>query len=265
MLADQIIFALFGVMVVYTILLFGFIVYLVPRVHKSRLATYQAGLTQAKTAYERQLLTSRLEIKEDILQKVSLELHDNIGQKIYLSKLYLGVMDGNNPAFAGQVAALDRILNEASDDLHDLLKLLDLNLSKNGDLANAIKNQLRQLENTSLFTISFIEEGPLEGISPEQEILLYRIFQESINNIIRHARADHIEIRLQGDRQTFRLAIEDNGRGFSCSPTGGLDGLVGVGNGLHNIRKRAEWMNADLVIKSGPGTGTLIDVSVTLI
>jgi signal transduction histidine kinase len=264
MLANQIIFVLFWVIVAYTIILFGFLVLLIPYTHKLRQLKYQAGLVEIKTDYERQLLLSKLEIQEETLQNVSRELHDNIGQKLYLLKLYLGIFDSGSPIQYEHVETLDAYLTEAAEDLHELLTYLNLNLVKKGGLLLAIQDQIRQLEKTALYTVSFNTQGAVEGIPAQHEILLFRIFQEALNNIIRHAAASHIDVRLDRTTEGVSLSIRDDGRGFHYGEGAVVATSSNRGKGLQNMVERARLMNGRLVITSSPGEGTRIDISICL-
>ena len=254
----------FLITLAYTVIFFGFIVFLVPRVHRIKQLAFEEGLSKIKANYDKQLLTSTLEIQEETLQVLARELHDNIGQKIYLSKLYLGILDPDSPNFDQSLKTLDGFLTEASDDLHSLLKNLSMDLIRKGDLRKAICGLVNQLERSALYKISYVEEGRYEELPEQKEVFVFRIFQEAINNILRHAMASMIEIRLSCSSENITLTIRDNGKGFDAMPpdVGPYHALQG--NGLRNMIDRAALINATLVINSQPGQGTRIDITVSL-
>lgn len=264
MLVNQLIFVIFVMIVVYTIILFGFIVFLIPHVHRTRQLAFQAGLADMKANFDRQLLMRKLEIQEETLRVVSRELHDNIGQKIYLSKLYLSILDANSPTFKENRQSLDGFLTEAADDLHILLKNLSMDLIKRGDLPKAIGGLVSQLERTALYKVTYAERGSYEGLPEQTEIFLFRIFQEAINNIIRHAMASYIDIALDCSSESIHLTIRDNGKGFNMNQADPPNDDAVRGKGITNMIDRAALINAKLAINSQLGAGTVVDITVSL-
>jgi signal transduction histidine kinase len=100
-----------------------------------------------------------------------------------------------------------------------------------------------------------LELGPTPPLPVEVKVALYRIAQESLNNVVKHAQAGRVEVRLEAGAETVVLRIHDDGLGFDSSdvPAGHF--------GLGNIRERAEAIGADAVIDSAPGCGTRITVT----
>jgi NarL family two-component system sensor histidine kinase LiaS len=93
----------------------------------------------------------------------------------------------------------------------------------------------------------------------EMSASLYRIVQEGLGNIFRHARATHVRIGVEFTAEQLRLAIEDNGVGIVESEPGGR-----VGFGMGNLRRRVDDLGGELDVKSVPGTGTRIEVAVPI-
>jgi len=241
----------------YTTIFFAFVVFLVPYVHRIRQVAFEQGLSEIKTNYDKQLLTSQLEIQEETLQVLSQELHDNIAQKIYLSQLYLRLLNPDSINFSQKVEELDGTLMEASDDLHSLLHNLSMDLTRKGDLRNAICDLAKRLEKSLMYKVLYEEEGSYEGLPQQKELFMFRIFQEAINNILRHAMANIIEIRFFCSSYEIKLSIRDNGQGFDVT-------TAIYGKGLRNMIGRAALINALLVIDCQPGKGTMVDITLPL-
>jgi signal transduction histidine kinase len=95
---------------------------------------------------------------------------------------------------------------------------------------------------------------PIPPLPAEVKVALYRVAQEALNNVVKHAQADRVELELRAERETIVLRISDDGRGFD--PT-----AVPAGHfGLDNIRERADGIGAQATFDSAPGRGTQITV-----
>ncbi|NVO32418.1 sensor histidine kinase [Hymenobacter lapidiphilus] len=97
---------------------------------------------------------------------------------------------------------------------------------------------------------------PGPGLTVAVQAQVYRILQEAVQNVLRHAEATELTVQLLGTGIDLTLMVEDNGRGFGPKPVEGL--------GLHNIRLRARYLNARLEIDSRPGHGTILTLLVPL-
>jgi signal transduction histidine kinase len=93
--------------------------------------------------------------------------------------------------------------------------------------------------------------------SPDAALYLYRIVQESLNNILKHARASRVSVVVERDLREVHLRVEDNGVGFALGNAGGLKGL-----GLKNIAERTRMLGGQLQINSAPDQGTRIEVTI---
>jgi signal transduction histidine kinase len=120
-------------------------------------------------------------------------------------------------------------------------------------LAGALQARLRAVEARSGLATDFEREG--DGrMSPEAERELYRVAQESLNNVLKHAHASRVRVRLDVDRA--RADIADDGVGFDATLRGG-DGF-----GLPGMRERVERLGGSLRVESAPGAGTLVRAEV---
>jgi two-component system NarL family sensor kinase len=111
------------------------------------------------------------------------------------------------------------------------------------------------LEKTGLYTTSFVVTGPEQRLESSREIILYRIIQEALNNMIRHAGATSVSITMNFTAAHLQISINDNGKGFDPS-TINNEGMPGLG--LRNMAKRARLIEAGFNIRSQAGKGTSI-------
>ncbi|MES3017330.1 MAG: ATP-binding protein [Bacteroidota bacterium] len=201
--------------------------------------------------YGQTLLKSQLEIQEQTLRHISREIHDNIGQVLSLVSLNLNtvvVTDQDKLKFTSG------LVTKAIDDLRGLSKSLNPDRVQMIGITESIKTELDQLERTGIFHTTLNAERDLREISPEKTIILYRMIQEVLNNIIKHSRAAKVIIRFHGDDNTDLISITDDGCGFDLTHNS-------PGIGLQNLRQRAIMINAELTITSKINEGTTVSFS----
>lgn len=208
-------------------------------------------------SFARQLINSQ----EAERKRIAGELHDSLGQSLLVVKnlAALGKISHSEASepFAEIADSASSALAEVRTISHALRppELDRLGLTK------AIQSTLDQLDSSSELSIrSNIE--PIDGtLSPEQEISIYRLLQESLNNAIKHAHATEITVTLKRLDPTIQLHVEDNGRGFDPDAIRAANPAT-TGIGLDNMIERARLMNGNLQIRSAPGQGTRIRLSV---
>jgi signal transduction histidine kinase len=173
-----------------------------------------------------------------------------------LVKLHINVIDFEDIEDAKRrIVELKSLVVRVIQDVRDLSKTLDPDrISANG-FEGIIKQELESVHNAGLLQYQFIEEGtkPILDISVEVELL--RILQEALHNVIKHSNASYVLFKVDYTSQKVRILFEDNGVGFI------LDEREGVGNGLKNMRSRANFINAVIDLESVPGSGTRLKIS----
>ncbi len=222
-------------------------------------------LEDVKNKYEKEILKSELEVQEQTLKNISREIHDNIGQFISLAKLHLNTIGSDIGAKSAEKVeyAVD-LLSKAMDDLRDLSKSLSLELIRGAGLAKTIESQVNLLKKTEKYDIDFEIRGNYNYLAEQKEIILFRILQEAISNIIRHAQASRILIVLECTQDATSMSIRDNGKGFIAENFLANGKTYRHGGGLTNMKYRANLLDADFSVESKPGEGTLIRITMPL-
>jgi signal transduction histidine kinase len=204
--------------------------------------------------FEQVLLQSQLEIQEQSFTQISTEIHDNIGQMLSLVRLNL-----NTPDFTTDQQKLqftDNILGKAIGDLRSLSHNLHTDHILKTGFCNAVQYLLKSLEQTALFHTDFQVEDDLMDLSDEKTLILFRIVQEAVNNIVKHAEATTIAISVQlmhgEDRQ---IRIVDNGKGMRS-------GGESQGLGIRNMQQRARMIGAKLEFAKCPEGGTAVIIAI---
>lgn len=248
---------------VLALLLVGFIVSIL-FLYQRRQHRQEQELARMKEEYEREVLRSQLEIQEESFKTIGQELHDNIGQMLSVVKLSLAVlpMDKEHPAFE-PIQNSRQVLNKAMTDLADLTKSLHTDRIAQIGLADSIQFELESLRRTGLVEIDFSISGPEQSLDEQKSIFLFRIFQENMNNILKHAKAKRIDVSLEYTDHDFIMRIADDGIGFDVQAKKN-SALSTAGVGLKSIFNRAKLIGAVLDMQSEPGKGTTVTIQLPL-
>lgn len=215
---------------------------------------------QLKLSYDKEILESKLEIQEQTLKKISQEIHDNIGQVLSLAKLTINTISCNDPDdLRDKIFNSSQLIGKALQDLRDLSRSFHTDHITEIGLVAAIENELNLLAKTGNYKTVLKQEGEIDCLSHQNQLILFRIFQELLNNIIKHSLASHIEVYLNYNPPSFIFQILDNGKGFKTSNISeNLNANQGLG--ITNIRNRAKVMGADFNIYSEPDKGTNVQI-----
>jgi PAS domain S-box-containing protein len=217
----------------------------------------QTYLYKQETEKRQQVLSAVIDAQEAERQHIASELHDNVGQLLTTCKLMLGMeLDQQaSPLLQGCFDNLQRAINEIRSLTHHLNPA---QLSEIGFVASLREMiQTLQVAGTYDFTLTITGEDTLRHLEPGIALSAFRIVQESLNNIFKHAGAFTIDILVQGSPTSLDIEVADNGRGF-------IVGAVKKGLGLKNIYNRAELHGGSVYINSTPGEGTLVSICIPL-
>jgi len=243
------------------LILVGFIVSFL-FIYKNRQMRHQTETVNLKERYNQEILKTQLEIKEQTLKYISEEIHDNVGQVLSLAVLNLSAIELHNTEIAAiKIEDITKMVEKAVADLRNLSKTLDAENIANVGLANIIRFEMDLLEKTGVYKTSFILSGDEKRLNGQREIILYRIIQESLNNIIKHAKATSIKINLSFFESYISVEITDNGKGFNMEAPPEKN-IYKNGAGINNIKKRAHLIGASLSINSVPSEGTTVSVTI---
>jgi len=211
-----------------------------------------------KLTFDAELTKTQLEVQEQTMQTIGADLHDNIGQLLSLTSLTLNSIELDNQSKAKQKidAAIDLTLRSIKE-MRLLGKLLQGDQLIVLGLSEAIRHEISWMERSGRYEISYSEEGEIPAVNnPDKDLILFRILQEILNNIIKHASATQISIKLEYLNEQLKFEINDNGVGFNADDLSSAQ----TGMGLQNIRKRAGIIGGEVEIKSNPGEGTCITI-----
>ena len=227
-------------------------------VYQKKQQAYVNEKQQLKTAFEREILESKLELQEQTFKNISQEIHDNIGQVLSLVKLNINTMDCGQPvALQSKIDNSKTLITKAIQDLRDLSRSLNTDYVLELGLIRAIEYELEIIQKTETYTIQFDTSGNRYRLLPQEELIFFRIVQEVLHNIIKHAKATKINIEALFETEKFSLVINDNGSGFDASQLNSRN-YSGFGLGFRNMYNRAHMIHADFNLKSTLEEGTTV-------
>jgi two-component system NarL family sensor kinase len=213
---------------------------------------------QMKLIFDSELVKTQFEIQEQTMQTIGVELHDNIGQLLSLTSLTLNSIELDNLEKAQQkIDAAIELNLKSIKEMRLLGKLLHGEQLVKLGLEDAIRHEISWMEKSGKFLVTYDIDGESPGYNnADKDLILFRVTQEILNNIIKHSQATEINVKLDYTGDGIKLQIIDNGTGFNLHEL--LEQQKGMG--LKNIQKRAEIVNGTVFIQSTPGEGTCIDI-----
>jgi len=231
-------------------------------VYQRRQLAYQQNLDSLKLDYEKNLLQTQVEMQENTFQKISREIHDNISLSLTLAKLNLNTIQWTQlTKVKGKVEFSLEQITKAIIDLSDISKSMNSELIINQGLIKGLEREIEKIGEMNFFQLKFSVTGDPVFMDSNKELVIFRIIQEALNNIIKHAKATLVELKLNFNGSRVNVSISDNGKGFSKTLLE-QDADNYSKAGLNNIRKRAAIFNGTTIIDSECGKGTNIFVSI---
>ncbi|MBI1764208.1 MAG: hypothetical protein HYR56_22515 [Acidobacteria bacterium] len=231
------------------------------------LASYQLRVRQLERANAAQQAFSRrlINAHEGERQRIAAELHDGLSQSLAIIRQRATICLQAQDDPKRQQEQMEEIAEAATaviDEVREIIyDLRPVQLDRLG-LTNSLREMLNKVGQAHGLEIKQ-ELDELEGRLPkEAENSLYRIVQEAINNIVRHARATHASVKLKREPGLLRLIVADDGCGFI--PDASRDWVAGSGLGLTGIHERARLLRGDLLVESAPQQGTTITLQFPL-
>lgn len=233
-------------------------------VYQKKQLQYIGEKKQLKVTFEKEILESKLEIQEQTLKNISQEIHDNIGQVLSLVKLNINTMNCNEPLqIQNKINDSRQLITKAIQDLRDLSRSLNTDYIVESGLSKALEYELDIIRKTGIYQVKFDIDGNQYRLGNQQELILFRIVQEVLHNIIKHAKATMIDVKLLFEPSLFTLKIIDNGVGFDTRRIEHND-YSNLGLGVRNMHNRAKMINTHFQITSTLEKGTIIVLTLPL-
>jgi len=212
----------------------------------------QAQLLQQETKSKREIIRNIIETQEKARRQLSIELHDNINQMLASCKLMLEVAQDNKEAAP---VLIKKSYEGVITEIRKLSHRLNPSAIEDIGLNEAICEMVEKINHSKQLQITCSCEGQEmeEQLMGKDKVAIYRIIQEQLSNILKHAQATHVHIQLQLQLPKVFITVQDDGVGFNPA-------TVKKGLGLKSIQNRIDYYFGELMIDAAPGKGCLLKV-----
>ncbi|MFD0766960.1 tetratricopeptide repeat protein [Mucilaginibacter lutimaris] len=223
----------------------------------------QAGVLQAAVLYQQDMATKGIiQAEEKERKRIAADLHDGVGQLFSAVRMNLSslmdrvvLVNADEQALAEKTLAMvDESCKEVRTIAHQMMPNILLKIG----LASAIKDFVNKIDSQHL-KVNLEAYGLEERLDNNVEIVLYRVVQECVNNVIKHAKANRLDINLTREADNISVTIEDNGIGFNTQDKMKFEGI-----GLKNIITRVSYLKGTVDISSDQNKGTLVAIYIPL-
>lgn len=203
-----------------------------------------------------------LEAEENERQRIAKDLHDGVGQMMSAAKMNLSAFESELKFDSSEQKAsfekLIQLVDDGCKEVRTVSHIMMPNALLKNSLAAAIEDFTDKLDKKSL-KVHLFTEGLEERLDSNVETVLYRVLQETVTNVIKHAGATTLDISIIKDKEGINATIEDNGKGFDATDKEKFEGI-----GLRNIITRIGYLKGTVDFDSAPGRGTVVALHVPL-
>jgi signal transduction histidine kinase len=215
---------------------------------------FEQKLMLTKMKLNQQLIEATINGQEKEKKQMGMELHDHINQILASTKLYIEMATTDEKMRYHLLRKSNDQLSYAISEIRNLSKSMVLHTETTGGIRQQMYEMIAHVELTTSMNITLkIPDNILNLLDAKKQVAIYRIVEEQLNNIIKHARASRVAIEMLRRDKTIQLYIEDNGRGFD--PETSRRGI-----GLSNMQSRTEMLHGQMDIISGVGQGCVIKI-----
>ena len=223
-----------------------------------RLAHAFRKLLERIEAERRRAGRLQLRAQEEERKRVARDLHDEVNQALTAILLRVeALMQTAPPELRDELGETKKLANQAMEELLQLARQLRPTALDDHGFVPAIEEMLRRFQMQHGIETTLAVEGELDALSDDQQLVVYRVTQEALNNVARHAGAGKVEVDLMRNHGAVSLTVHDDGTGFS-------PGDEERGLGLDGMAERARLVNGTFAVDSLPGTGTTLRLEVPL-
>lgn len=230
-------------------------------INKQRQNRAKLERQQLEFAYNSALLKTKIEMQEQALEFVSQEIHDNVGQVLSFSCLQLANIRNavTNPDAKASLTENLEIIRQAVKELRMLSHSLNTGMIENKDLEEAIEAELSRIRAFSPIKCKLEVDGSATDLHRETRLLVFRVVQEALQNVIKHAGAKSVTIKMAYSSDKLLLRIIDDGKGIDLSSMNGHSSL-----GMTNMHQRAKLLKGELQVSSDGRSGTEVALNIPL-
>jgi len=247
---EEILLISYFILIIILLVVFVVVFFYVFQKRKNKLL-YEKWETQRR--YEREIVNSRLEIQEQTLRNVGWELHDNIGQLLSVAKMQLNMVGRVlEDSAKEQVREIGEIVGDTLKEVRSLSKSLNNEVVGYIGLEKSIANELDRFERLKMLETELIVTGEKKEVRQKETIIIFRILQEFFSNVIKHAKATKLQVKIRYSDFLY-IDVVENGKGFDTKQ-------IVKNSGLLNMKSRAEMIGAEYQLESKIGRGSKLRI-----
>lgn len=206
--------------------------------------------------FEKQILQSQLETQEETLNQLSIEIHDNVGQLLNSTKLLIGITQRSLPEYPDTLRMADETLGKAIQEIRSLSKSLNREWLQQFNFIENLEGEINRINAAKSLQIELFRPADL-SLKAGEQIILFRIVQEILQNSIKHAQAKNIEINIKEDNESLSIQITDDGIGFD-------ENAIMKSVGILNIKHRTHLLGGTVQWQSVAANGTCVSIQLPL-
>ncbi|WP_298899484.1 tetratricopeptide repeat protein [uncultured Psychroserpens sp.] len=223
---------------------------------EQNLTIQEQDFNQLLKSQELEGIDAIIDAQELERSKMAADLHDNLGSKVATLKLYLESYDDKED-FSGFYDKLKKLMNDTYNEIRNISKNKNFGAQIDKGLIPSTKVIAKQISDSKKIDINVVNIDVNKRIENTLEIQTFRIIQELLTNIIKHAKATEATIQFSEQDNILTIMVEDNGKGFNLKTSK-------AGIGLTNIEQRIEKIEGELVIDTSLGNGTTVILNIPL-
>jgi PAS domain S-box-containing protein len=215
-------------------------------------------LEEEKLLKQKEITEAMIQVQEKERNEMSTELHDNVNQQLTVAMMYIASAQQKSPESAEVLKQSSGFILHAIEEIRKLSQTLVSPMIKHFGLSKAVEGLLDDISAVNTLQIELTADAFYEeDIKYDFKLSLFRIVQEQMNNIIKHAQAKHVNLELKRDENYILLKIQDDGVGFDINQQR-------KGIGIYNIMSRSDLYNGIVNITTSPGNGCDISIQFPL-
>lgn len=244
---EEFLLIVYFIVVIFVLTTFGILFFITFQRRKNKLL-YEKF--EAEKRYEQEIAQSKIEIQEQTLKNVGWELHDNIGQLLSVANMQLNILSRTaEDSTLESVKDIKEIVASSLQEVRSLSKSLNNEVIGYAGLQASVNNELLRFERLNMMQTTLEVKGEEFDIPQKEATILFRIIQEFFSNVIKHSKAEILEVVFAYSYPNILITAADNGQGFDPEE-------VEKSSGLLNMSSRAELIGAEFKLESAPGKGS---------
>ncbi len=243
---EEILLIVYFITVIFLLVIFVVVFFIAFQRRKNKLLKERYEVAQR---YQTELANSRIEIQEQTLKNIAWELHDNVGQLLSVANMQLNILKQTVPEnFHQQIVETKGVIQESVQEIRSLSKVLNNDVVLKNGLLESLQLEMDRFKRLGYLDVSLEIVGDIVPINKASEIIIFRILQEFLSNVLKHAKASNLFVSLDYKEDFLEITATDDGVGFDTS-------LKTSSSGMETMKSRAALLKASFSVTSKPGDG----------